>query len=160
MINQLTATSPQARSTNLVVRLLLVVSYMGLGAAAVHLIYTGVRPLGPVGAWTPAPAATARPAPPADLQRILTGQQNSGSQLLNSLGFRVFGISYDGVGQNHGAIIGKADGSQQSFGIGEDVIPGARIIGIERDAVLVQHGSGQERLAFEDTPPAAQEPAQ
>jgi general secretion pathway protein C len=70
------------------------------------------------------------------------------------------GLTLHGLRQDRGtgrgsAVIGRSDGAQRSFGVGEEIAPGTRLKTVGFDHVIVVRHGVEERLAFREFSSAA-----
>lgn len=129
---------------------------------AARLIWVLVTPLGPVGRWLPpAPPtipATAQLALFSTFDPFATAQAQPGAAAPApaASGFTLFGTRMSFGGAPGSAIIAGADGVQTSYSVGEEVAPGARLLSVGFDFVLIGGNGAEQRLAMEGAdPPAA-----
>jgi general secretion pathway protein C len=129
---------------------------------AARLIWILVTPIGPVGRWLP----PAPPIIPATAQLALfstfdpfaaaPSQASAAAPAQAVSGLTLFGTRMSLGGAPGSAIIAGADGVQNSFSVGDEVAPGARLLSVGFDFVLVGGNGSEQRLAMEGAdPPAA-----
>lgn len=128
-----------------------------LALQCARLVWTVATPLGPVGDWKPAAAAA-----PAAAAGIFGGfdpffrlSGAAGPVVVTALDLKLFGVRQDQVSGRGSAIIATPDGQQKSYGVGEEIMPGVTLAGVEFDSVTITRGGNIEQL-FMDQSRAAQ----
>jgi general secretion pathway protein C len=119
-----------------------------------RLFYAVVTPVGPVGAWRSPRAADGEPAVLAafdPFHRLADG----GSAVVTALDLKLYGIRADQASGRGSAIIGLADGSQQSYAVGETILPGVTLKAVAFDHVTIARGASDEQLYIDQSKPAA-----
>ncbi len=133
-----------------------------VAAQAARLAWLVATPRGPVGDWRPATAGAA-PAGAAALRAFdpffrLEGAP--GPAVVTSLNLRLFGVREDRATGRGAAIIGLPDGSQRSFAVGEEILPGVTLGDVGFDSITVRRGGRAEQLFLDQsTPTPASSPA-
>jgi general secretion pathway protein C len=127
-----------------------------LAIQCARLVWTIVTPLGPVGEW--APAGTLRTQAVARLDGFdpffrLSG--NAGPVVVTALELKLFGVRQDQASGRGSAIIATPDGTQRSYAIGDEIMPGAILAAVAFDSVTISRGGNSEQL-FMDQSQAAQ----
>ena len=125
-----------------------------------RLVWALVTPLGPVGRWLPgAPTSI-----PAAAQLALFSTFDPFSPAASPVqavaaapvsGLTLFGTRMSLGGAPGSAIIAGSDGVQNSFTVGDEVVPGLRLLSVGFDFVLLGGNGSEQRLAME----GAEEPA-
>lgn len=132
-------------------QVLLVVVLAGLAA---RLIWAAVAPIGPVGT-PPAPPATAK-ADTAIFGRFDPFFQmlgGGGPAVVSDLAIDLYGTRVDNVSGRGSAIIG-VDGTQRSFLVGEEIMPGVTLHSVAFDSVTVSRAGALEQLFLDQSVPA------
>lgn len=131
--------------------------------ALARLFWLLVTPLGPVGDWRPA-----LPSLPSDARRAAIvedfapfGSAQAGAQggaATSVSGLTLHGLRTAGP-DGGGAIIGLPDGTQASIGVGEEVLPGMRLVEVRGDRVILDDNGRASELVIEegDIPPVSSE---
>ena len=129
-----------------------------LAMQCARFVWTLVTPVGPVGNWR---AATTfqppRPVAPDALALFdpffrLTG---SGAPLqVTSLNIKLFGVREDRASGRGSAIIGLPDGQQQSFAVGDEIVPGVKLVSVEFDGITISRNGANEQLFLDQSSPA------
>lgn len=122
----------------------------------VRLFWVLVTPLSPLGAWQPQAAAIASPAERRALFTGLdpffrTAPQGPASATVTALGLTLFGVNINEATGGGSAIIAGEDGVQTSYGVGEDIAPGVKLVGVAFDHVLLDRGGARESLFLDQS---------
>jgi general secretion pathway protein C len=119
-----------------------------LAIQCARLFWMLVTPVGPIGEWRAAGAA--RPPAPEGLLstfdpffRLGAG---GGPVAVTALNLKLFGVREDRASGRGSAIIGTADGQQRSYSVGEEVLPGVKLVGVAFDNVTLSRGGASEQL--------------
>jgi general secretion pathway protein C len=131
-----------------------------LAMQCARLVWTLVTPLGPIGEWKT--AAALRPAPAAN-STLLTdfdpffrlNAAGAAPAVVTSLNLKLFGVREDRASGRGSAIVGLPDGTQRSFAVGEEIMPGVTLTAVGFDSVTVSRGGAPEQLFLDQSPPAA-----
>jgi general secretion pathway protein C len=127
-----------------------------LAIQCARLVWTIVTPLGPVGEW--APAGTLRTQAVGRLDGFdpffrLSG--DAGPVVVTALELKLFGVRQDQASGRGSAIIATPDGTQRSYAVGDEIMPGAILAAVAFDSVTIARGGNSEQL-FMDQSQAAQ----
>ncbi len=123
-----------------------------LVAQGVRLFYAVVTPVGPVGAWQ---ARSPQPLDPAAQIALFNRfdpfyrQQAvaaTGASAVTALPLTLFGIRANAATGGGSAIIAGEDGVQNSIGVGEEIQPGVRLVGVAFDHVTIERNGARELL--------------
>ncbi len=138
-----------------------------LAVQAARLVWAVVTPVGPVGAWRPERGALAG-SPQAILHGFdpffrASGGAAAGPAVVTNLQLTLYGTRIDEAQGGGSAIIAGPDGVQQSIGVGQEIVPGARLKSVSFDHVTIKRGGASEDLFIAQTdqapatvaPPAA-----
>lgn len=127
-----------------------------IAVQAARLFWILVTPVGPVGDWK-GPAALL----PAGDGSALTGFDPffrlapAGPGVVTSLNLTLFGVREDRATGRGSAIIGLPDGSQQSFAVGDEILPGVTLAEVGFDGVTISRGGAREQIFLDQSEPAA-----
>lgn len=132
-----------------------------LAAVAIQLArlaWAILTPVGPLGEWRPAQARIL----PKQAQAVLLGAVDpffrnvaaATIAALPAIDLKLFGVREDRGPGGGAAIIGSADGQQQSVAVGEEIMPGARLYAVAFDYVVIDRGGRQEKLFLDQSKPA------
>lgn len=125
-----------------------------LAFAAARLVWALLAPLGPVGA--PPPPTLAARSDTAVFGRFDPFFQmpgDGGPAIVSDLAIDLYGTRVDNVSGRGSAIIG-VDGTQRSFLVGEEIMPGVTLHGVAFDSVTVSRGGSLEQLFLDQSVPA------
>ena len=117
-----------------------------------RLIWAAVTPIGPYGNWRPAPLAVpplaGRQALFASLDPFFRGQAEAAPAVatVTALNVTLFGTTTNVATGGGSAIIAGEDGVQQSYVVGQEIAPGARLVGVAFDSATVERGGAREML--------------
>lgn len=146
LLRQLPVGSPTA-----ILRAALIVA---LGVQGARLVWAVAEPMGPVGAWRASAVV-----PPADV--ALLGRfdpfgrlgASDGPVAASSLPIKLFGVRLDAATGQGSAIIAGPDGVQQSFALGDAVMPGVILRAVAFDSVTVDRGGALEQVFLDQSVP-------
>jgi general secretion pathway protein C len=125
----------------------------------VNFLWILIAPLGSIGDWKARPAQTLSPA---DRQALFasfdpfarTTQSGSGNTNVTSLSLTLFGTRFNEYTGGGSAILAGADGVQQSYSVGEEVLPGVILSKVAFDHVILSKGGVEESLYIDQSVPA------
>ena len=133
---------------------------VALAWAVAVLFWMVLRPLGPLGRWqTPTSALTV--ADPLILTRFdpFFRSAATGTTAVTSLPLKLFGIRIDQAMGRGSAIIAAGDGLQNSFAVGEEIMPGVRLKSVSFDSVAIERGGATEQLFLDQSVATSAAPA-
>jgi general secretion pathway protein C len=124
---------------------------------AARLVWAGVIPLGPMGDWQAPAALRAAPA-----QGVAAGEFDpffrlsgeSGTAVVTQLDLTLFGVREDRATGRGSAIIGLPDGTQGSFAVGEEIMPGVTLAEVGFDSVTIDRAGQREQIFLDQSAPA------
>jgi general secretion pathway protein C len=127
-----------------------------IAVQAARLVWILVTPVGPVGDWRPAGAAVvpAGGAAMADFDPFFRLSAGGGPAVVTSLNLKLHGVREDRATGRGSAIIALPDGSQRSFGVGEEIIPGVRLTQVGFESVTIDRGGLPEQIFLDQSEPA------
>ncbi len=123
-----------------------------LAVQGARLLYTILTPPGPVGDWqarTPVPLDTAQQLALFARFDPFYRQQAAaatGPSAVTALPLTLFGIRANNATGGGSAIIAGEDGVQLSIGVGEEIQPGVRLVGVAFDHVTIERAGTRELL--------------
>lgn len=126
-----------------------------LALQSARLIWAIVTPVDPVGDWRT--AESLRRLPPTsgalgfDPFFRLSG---GGTAIVTSLNLQLFGVREDRASGRGSAIIAIPDGTQHSFAVGDEIMPGVRLVAVGFDSVTIDRGGTAEQLFLDQSQPA------
>lgn len=126
-----------------------------IAVQAARLVWTLVTPVGPVGDWK-APGAAALPASGVSLGEFdpffrLSGE--AGPAVVTALNLKLYGVREDRATGRGSAIIALPDGSQLSFAVGEEIMPGVTLTEVGFDNVTINRSGTIEQIFLDQSPP-------
>lgn len=126
-----------------------------LAVQGVRLFWAVLVPAGPFGAVTPPPVVKADFTILSRFDPFFRGL-SEGAASANAGGLVLYGVRTmaDGKGA---AILGRSDGAQEAFTVGQAVTPGVILAAVGDDHVVITRGGMRTRIAFQ--PPAPGSPA-
>lgn len=143
-------------------KLLLVV----LALQLVRLVWAVVVPVGSFGPWE---GRQAQALSPAARQALFASfdpffrsgaPQQAGSGVVTSLALTLYGIRLNEGSGLGSAIIASPDGVQNSFAVGDEVMPGVVLKAVAFDHVTIDRGGAEEQIFLDQSTPAPEaEPA-
>jgi len=129
-----------------------------LAVQCARLVWTVVTPVGPVGDWRPATGVSA--GDPAQAARLRSFDpffrlvESGAATVLTSLQLVLYGTRVDEATGRGSAILGPPDGIQNSYAIGDEVVPGVVLSGVAFDHVTLARGGAEETLFIDQSTPA------
>jgi len=121
---------------------------------AARLVWILVTPVGPLGDWKAPSTLSALPAASAGLGEFdpffrLSGA--SGPAVVTGLNLKLYGVREDRATGRGSAIIALPDGTQLSFAVGDEIIPGVRLAEVGFDSVTIDRGGAREQLFLDQS---------
>jgi len=113
-----------------------------------RLVWAIVTPAGPMGEVRPTEIALQGNESFDPFFR--TGAQ-PGSMVVTSLALKLFGVRVDEAVGGGSAIIETPDGVQSSFGIGDEIVPGATLKQVAFDSVTIERNGVSEQLFLDQS---------
>ena len=125
------------------------------------LLWMIVTPVSPLGAWRPAEVRVMSPAARATLfgafdpfNRTNAPAAVTASETVTSLALTLFGVRVNAATGGGSAIIAGADGVQQVFKSGAEVMPGVLLAEVRFDYVSLSRNGSKELLYLDQSKPA------
>lgn len=128
-----------------------------IAVQAARLAWTLVTPMTPVGDWKGS-AALVLPAGGSALTefdpffRLAPG--SAGPALVTGLNLKLYGVREDRATGRGSAIIALPDGTQQSFAVGDQILPGVTLAQVGFDSVTISRGGTPEQIFLDQSQPA------
>lgn len=126
----------------------------------VRLLLLLISPAAPVGGWQPRQAVIA----PADQREAILSRYNpfSGNSLavadpaagptrVTALDLVLYGTRFNGITGDGSAIIAGSDGVQQNFLVGDEVLPGVKLVAVAFDNVTLERSGARESLFIDQS---------
>lgn len=126
-----------------------------IAVQAARLVWILVTPVGPVGDWRPVGALTlpATHSGLTDFDPFFRLSGGGAPATITSLNLRLYGVREDRATGRGSAIIALPNGSQRSFAVGEEIIPGVTLAAVGFDNVTVNRGGAPEQLFLGQSEP-------
>lgn len=126
----------------------------GLGLQVARLLWALATPVGPLGDWRPAEPIV--PGLPTETIAAFDpffrlAAPAAGPGVVTSLQLTLFGTRTDDATGRGGAIIAGPDGVQQSYGVGDEIQPGVKLVGVAFDHVTIERGGASEDLFLDQS---------
>jgi len=117
-----------------------------------RLAWAAVTPVEPLGDWTRPRGAPAPAESPIlrEFDPFFRTAADAGPVTVTSLDLVLLGTRVDTVSGRGSAIV-EVGGVQASFLVGEEVIPGARLVGVDFDSVTIERGGAREKLYLDQS---------
>lgn len=128
---------------------------------AARLLWALATPVGPVGDWK-APAALTAPVqagPLGSFDPFFRLAENTPA-VVTSLNIQLFGVREDRATGRGSAILQLPDGSQRSFIVGEEIIPGVTLAEVGFDSVTIDRAGTREQVFLDQSQPVPAAPGQ
>jgi len=122
----------------------------------VRLLWTLIVPLSPLGAWQPQTAVIASPAERRALFASFdpffrTSSQGPATATVTALGLTLYGVNINEATGGGSAIIAGEDEVQNSYAIGDEIVPGVTLAGVAFDHVTLDRGGATETLFLDQS---------
>ena len=125
------------------------------------VVWTVVTPVSPLGAWRPAGVRVMSPAARSALfagfdpfNRANAVRTAPGTETVTALALTLYGIRVNAATGGGSAIIAGADGVQQVYKVGTEVMPGVILAEVHFDHIGLSHGGSNELLYLDQSKPA------
>jgi general secretion pathway protein C len=138
-------------------RALAVAEMLGWGVAGIVLaraFWLAVTPAGPLGMPPAAITASASPMALAGSDPFFP-QGAAAADAVSGLDLVLVGTRVDAASGRGSAIIATPDGGQQSFAVGEDIMPGVALVAVAFESVTLDRGGVRETLYIDQSPAEA-----
>lgn len=125
------------------------------GVVAARALWLAITPAGPLGV----PPAAAAIAPPPAL--ALTGsdpffpQGQAAADAVSGLDLALLGTRVDAASGRGSAIIATPDGKQLSYGVGDEIMPGVRLVAVAFESVTLDRSGAREQVYIDQSGGAA-----
>lgn len=125
---------------------------VAMAAAGAALFWIIVKPMGPVGRWQ-AVGSSVAVADPSILTRFdpFFRSAPTGTTAITSLPLKLFGVRLDQAMGRGSAIIATPDGLQNSFAVGDEIVPGVKLKAVAFDNVTIERGGASEQLFLDQS---------
>lgn len=127
-----------------------------IAVQAARLVWTLLTPVGPVGDWRESGALTvpANDSALTDFDPFFRLSSGGAPATVTSLDLKLFGVREDRATGRGSAIIAVPDGTQRSFVVGEEIIPGVTLAQVGFDSVTINRNGTPEQIFLDQSRPA------
>jgi general secretion pathway protein C len=126
-----------------------------LALQGARLIWAVATPLGPLGEWRGDGARVmSSPAIFAAFDPFFRLSQAGAPIAVTGLSLTLHGVREDRASGRGSAILGLPDGSQGSFAVGEEIMPGVKLVAVAFDNITIDRGGAREQLFLDQSQPA------
>jgi general secretion pathway protein C len=130
-----------------------------LALQCARLVWVVLTPVGSFGPWE---GRQAQILPVAARQALFSsfdpfyrgGPQQAGGGVVTSLALTVYGIRLNEGSGLGSAIVAGPDGVQNSFAVGEEIMPGVRLKAVAFDHITIDRGGAEEQVFLDQSQPA------
>lgn len=126
-----------------------------LAVQCARLVWAVATPVDPLGDWRPAAPAAVSESILRSFDPFFRSGAAAGPLTVTSLDLKLYGIRADRASGRGAAIIGTPDGRQQSYAVGEEILPGVALDAVAFDSVTIRRGGVREQLFLDQSQPAA-----
>lgn len=121
-----------------------------------RLVWAVVTPVGAFGPWTGRqaviPPASARMALFASFDPFFRSAPTGGeNQVVTSLALTVYGIRLNEGSGLGSAIVATPDGVQNSYAVGDEIMPGVRLKAVAFDHIIIDRGGAEETVFLDQS---------
>ena len=129
---------------------------VALATAVAGLFWTLIKPLAPLGDWRTGTTAVVV-TDPTILTRFdpFFRTATTTTSAVTALPLKLFGTRVDQAMGRGAAIIAGPDNVQNSYAIGDEIVPGARLKSVAFDSVTIERGGASEQLFLDQSVTAA-----
>lgn len=135
-----------------------------LAVQCARLVWAAVTPVGPVGDWRSDAGAPALAAPDMALFETFDPffrLEANGRVVVTDLDVRLFGVRQDQASGRGSAIIALPSGEQDSYSVGDEIMPGVTLEAVDFDFVTISRNGAREQIFLDQSgAPAASPPLQ
>ncbi|SFR76831.1 type II secretion system protein N [Sphingomonas jatrophae] len=122
-----------------------------LALQAARLAWAVVTPVGPVGDWRPVLPVEGAAVRPDGFDPFFRLVGETAPAVVTSANLKLFGVRADMVSGRGAAILQLPDGTQASFVVGDEVLPGVRLDAVRLDGVTLLRGGAREQLFLDQS---------
>lgn len=124
----------------------------------IRLAWLFITPLGPVGGWqtqeVQALSPESRLALFSGFDPFFRTADDADANVVTSLQLTLFGIRMNEASGLGSAILAGTDGVQESYAIGDEILPGVTLETVRFDHVIIDRGGTRESLYMDQSVPA------
>ena len=126
-----------------------------LAVQCARLLWAVVTPVDPLGQWRPLNGLTQGAESRARLlgafDPFFRQQAGTAGAVVTSLQLTLFGVRVDEAMGRGSAIVAGPDGVQNSYGVGEEILPGVTLKSVQFDSVTISRGGADEQLFLDQS---------
>ena len=131
-----------------------------LALQCARLLWVVLTPVGGFGTWEGRQPQSPSPAARQSLFSTFDpffrgGPQQAGGGVVTSLALTVYGIRLNEGSGLGSAIVAGPDGVQNSFAVGDEIMPGVTLKAVAFDHITIDRGGAEEQLFLDQSQPAA-----
>lgn len=131
----------------------------GVMLQAARLVWAVITPVGPAGPWEGRQAEILAPAAREALFSSFdpffrSDARQANNVVVTSLALTVYGIRLNEGSGLGSAIIATPDGVQNSFAVGDEIMPGVMLKAVAFDHVTIDRGGAEEQIFIDQSTPA------
>lgn len=128
----------------------------GVVVQLVRLIWALTVPIGPYGDWRPQPAqiiaASQRGALFRSFDPFFRGAlAGPVTAQVTAMNLKLYGVNVNEAMGGGSAILAGEDGVQASYGVGDEVMAGVKLVGVAFDHVILERGGARESLFMDQS---------
>ncbi|WP_299328448.1 type II secretion system protein N [Parasphingopyxis sp.] len=134
-----------------------------LAVQCARLVWAIATPVGPVGDWRSDAGVPALSAPDMALFETFDPffrLEGNAQAVVTDLDLRLFGVRQDQASGRGSAIIALANGEQDSFSVGDELMPGVTLESVDFDFVTISRNGASEQIFLDQSGSASAPPAQ
>lgn len=125
-----------------------------LALQCARFVWAVVTPVGPLGDWRPAAPPTTADGIFRSFDPFFRSSAGGGQMVVTALDLKLFGIRSDQASGRGSAIVATPDGRQQSYAVGEEILPGVTLDAVAFDNVTILRGAAREQIFLDQSQPA------
>lgn len=125
-----------------------------IAVQAARLVWSLVTPVDPVGHWRAPVLAPSSDSVLSEFDPFFRLSGAGGAVVVTSLDLKLHGVREDRATGRGSAIIALPDGTQRSFAIGEEIVPGVTLAEVGFDSATINRGGAREQIFLDQSRPA------
>ena len=125
-----------------------------LAVQCARLVWAVATPVGPVGEWQSDAGVPALAAPDMDLLETFDPffrLEGNARVVVTDLDLRLFGVRMDEASGRGSAIIALPNGEQDSFSVGDEIMPGVMLEAVDFDFVSISRNGSSEQIFLDQS---------
>jgi len=132
-----------------------------LAVQCARLVWAVVTPVGPIGDWRSDAGVPTLAAPDMALFETFDPffrLEGNGRVVVTDLDVRLFGVRQDQASGRGSAIIALPNGEQDSFSVGDEIMPGVTLESVDFDFVTILRNGSSEQIFLDQSTASAASP--